>query len=203
MKPSAAFAPLLLLGGCISLLPPPPPPPAIYVLEADNAPSQPGATVNAVIGVAQPSGERTLLGSDLIWRNGDRLSFLGQSQWSSRADASLQSMLIETMTGQDRFHAVVRSGEAHGDYELRWEVLDFEVHDESMTALFRADVMLVALPNRTVVAQEIINGDEPVGARTASAAAQALARAAREGSARIGEFAARGAAQDNAASINR
>ncbi|MEQ1616930.1 MAG: ABC-type transport auxiliary lipoprotein family protein [Terricaulis sp.] len=203
MKSAVAFAPLLLLGGCISLLPPPPPPPAIYVLEAEDAVSQPGAMVNAVIGVAAPSGERTLLGSDLIWRDGVRLSFLGQAQWSSRADAALQSMLIETLTGQRRFRAVVRSGEAHGDYELRWEVRDFEVRDLNMTAIFRADVMLVALPERTVVAQEIINGDEPVSARTASAAAQALARAAREGSARIGEFAARSAAQDNAASINR
>lgn len=203
MRSAAAFAPLLLLGGCISLLPPPPPPPALYVLEGGSVPSQPGVAVNAVLSVAAPSGERTLLGSDLIWRSGDQLAFLGQAQWSNRADAALQSLLIETLTQQERFRAVVRSGDAHGDYELRWEVLDFEVRDESMSARFRAEIMLVALPGRAVVSQDIVEAVAPVEARTASAAAQALARAAREGSARIGEFAARSAAQDNAASISR
>ncbi len=203
MRSAVAFAPLLLLGGCITLLPPPPPPPAIFVLEGESAASQQGATVNAVLGVAAPTGERSLLGSDLIWRSGDNLQVLGQAQWSARAEAALQSMLIETLTQQDRFRAVVRTGEAHGDYELRWEVLDFEVREGDMTAHFRADVMLVALPDRTVVDQQVVSGEWPVSQRTATAAAQALARAARQGSARIGEFAASSAAQDNAASISR
>jgi hypothetical protein len=81
--------------------------------------------------------------------------------------------------------------------------LDFEVREEDMMAHFRADVRLVA-PGRRIVASRIIDTTAPVSARSSSVAADALARAAREGSARIGEFAANAAltAQTSAASTD-
>jgi ABC-type uncharacterized transport system auxiliary subunit len=121
-------------------------------------------------------------------------------------------MLVETLTRQGRFRAAVRSGEARQDYEVRWDIHDFEVIEGTMTARFVADVNLVAA-GRRVLATEIITAEAPVADRTSSAAANALARAAREGSARIALFAADAAAQAgaqaeeepqaNAASINR
>lgn len=183
-----------MLGGCISLLPEPPPPPRTYVLEAQEVAPLAGAPIDAVVGVAAPGGERALLAGDLIWRTGDEIAFVAQSAWSNRAADSLQQMLAETIARQGRFRAAVRSGDARADYQIRWEVLDFEVREETMTARFTADVHLVER-GRRIVASRIVAAESPVAGRSSSAAAQALARAAREGSARIGEFAADAAAE--------
>jgi ABC-type uncharacterized transport system auxiliary subunit len=208
---ASILASSLLLGGCISLLPEPPPPPTTFVLEAQNVEPLTGAPVDAVIAVASPSGERALLGSELVWRTGDTVAFVGGAAWSNRAADALQQTLAETIIRQGRFRSSTRSGEARADYEIRWEVLDFEVREETMTARFSADVRLVE-NGRRIVASEIITTEAPVSSRSASVASQALARAAREGSARIGMFAADAAAeamaaaaddQANAASINR
>ena len=188
-----------MLSGCISLLPEPPPPPRTYVLEARNVEQLAGERLDAVIGIAQPTGERSFLGFDLIWRTGDTIAYVDQSQWSNRASDALQQILAETITNQGRFRAAARSGEARADYEIRWEVLDFEVREEDMQAHFRADVRLVA-PGRRIIASRIVDTSAPVSARSSSVAAEALARAAREGSARIGEFAADAALEAQRAS---
>jgi len=187
-----------LLGGCISLLPEPPPPPQVFALEAQNVERVQGERVNAVVGVAAPTGERAILGSDVIWRTGDSLAYVGQMQWSNRADLALQSMLVETVLRQGRFTTATRTGEARGEYEIRWEVLDFEVREDGMQARFAATAHLVASPGRRIIASETVEATSPVGGRTQTEAAQALARAAREGSARIGMFAADAAAQEEA-----
>lgn len=189
-----------LLGGCISLLPEAPPPPRTYVLEAQSVQALQGAPVDAIIAVAAPTGERAILGADLIWRTGDTIAYVDQSQWSSRVGDALQQVLAETIIRQGRFRSSTRSGEARADYEIRWEVLDFEVREDDMQAHFRADVRLVA-PGRRIIASQLVETSAPVSARSSSVAAEALARAAREGSARIGEFAAEAvlAAQEEAA----
>ncbi len=68
-----------MLGGCISLLPKPPPPPRTYVLEARAVEPLQGAPIDAVIAVAQPTGERAILGFDLIWRTGDTINRNGRT----------------------------------------------------------------------------------------------------------------------------
>jgi ABC-type uncharacterized transport system auxiliary subunit len=91
---------LLLLGGCISLLPEPPPPPRVFVLEAADVATRADAPrVDAVIAVSAPTGERSILGTDLVWRTGDELAYVSQTQWSTRAEFALQSMLVETLKG--------------------------------------------------------------------------------------------------------
>lgn len=189
MRTAPLLLSALLVSGCISLLPEPPPPPRTYVLEAQNVAQLAGQPVDAVIAVALPTGERAILGSDLVWRTGDSIAYVAQSQWSNRAAEALQQTLTETLARQGRFRAATRSGEARADYEIRWEVLDFEVREEDMAAHFRADVRIVA-PGRRIIASQIVETSAPVASRSSSVAAEALARAAREGSARIGEFAA-------------
>jgi hypothetical protein len=72
-----------------------------------------------------------------------------------------------------------------------------------MTARFVADVNVLASQGRRIIAQQTISGEAPVSARSSSAAAQALARAAREGGARIGVFAAQAAAEAEASAANQ
>lgn len=192
-----------LLGGCISLLPEPAPPPRIFVLEAGAVAAAPGPRLDAVIAVALPGGERSILGTDLTWRTGDELAFVAQTQWSSRAENALHAMLLETLAGQEKFAAVTRAGEGRAEYEVRWDVLDFEVRETDMSAHFAADVRIMALPARSVLAQRRIEASAPVADRSASIAAEALARAAREGSARIGEFAFETAADAQAPPAGR
>jgi len=198
MTRAILFASITLLGGCISLLPEPPPPPQVFALEAGDVSASQGERIDAVIGVAVPSGERSFLGTDVIWRTGDQLAFVDQMQWSNRAELSLQSMLVETLSRQDRFITATRTGEARAEYEIRWNILDFEVREDVMQARFVADVNLVRSPGRVIVAHETIAAEAPVAGRSQTNAAQALARAAREGSARIGMFAADAAARAEA-----
>lgn len=199
MKRALILAAALALGGCISLLPKAPPPPRTFMLSAgDISPAQ-GLPIDAVIAVAQPTGERALLGSDMVWSTGSEVAYVGHAQWSAHADDALQAMLVETLSRQHRFRAAARTGEASAQYEVRWEVLSFQVDSASMTARFRADVKLTQAPGRQVVTQEIIEASAPVADRSQTNAAAALTQAAREGASRIALFAADGAAQAEAA----
>jgi ABC-type uncharacterized transport system auxiliary subunit len=199
MKRALILVAALSLGGCISLLPKPPPPPRTFMLDAgDIAPAQ-GQPIDAVIAVAQPTGERALLGSDMVWSTGSEVAYVGHAQWSAHADDALQALLVQTLSRQHRFHAATRTGETSAQYEVRWEVLNFQVDNASMTAHFRADVKLTQAPGRQVIAQEIIEASAPVADRSQTNAAAALTQAARDGAARIALFAADAAMQAEAA----
>lgn len=195
MKRALILAAALSLGGCISLLPKAPPPPRTFMLNAGDVSRAQGAAIDAVVAVAQPTGERALLGTDMVWSTGDEVAYVGHTQWSAHADDALQAMLVETLSRQGRFRAAGRTGEAAAQYEIRWEVLNFQVDNASMSARFRADVKLTQAPGRQVLAQEIIEASAPVADRSQTNAAAALTRAAREGAARIALFAADAAAQ--------
>jgi ABC-type uncharacterized transport system auxiliary subunit len=200
MKRALILAAALSLGGCISLLPKAPPPPRTFMLNAgDIAPAQ-GQPIEAVVAVAQPTGERAMLGTDMVWSTGSEISYVGNTQWSAHADDALQALLVETLSRQHRFRAATRSGETSAQYEIRWDVLNFQVDNATMTARLRADVKLTHAPGRQVIAQEIIEATAPVANRSQTNAAAALTQAAREGAARIALFAADGAAQAEAAS---
>ncbi|MDX2276376.1 MAG: ABC-type transport auxiliary lipoprotein family protein [Hyphomonadaceae bacterium] len=184
---------VLALSACVSILPEAPPAPTLFVLEADAVTQAQGAVIDRVISVARPSGERTLLGSDLVWRTGDQVAFVAGARWTGDADALLQTVLVQTLAQQQRFRAAVRAGDAIADYQVRWTVQNFEAVESGMTARFVADVTLVA-SGRQVVATERVVAEAPVAERSPQAAAQALTRAAREGGARIALFAADAAA---------
>ncbi len=195
MKRVLILAAALTLGGCISLLPKAPPPPRTFMLGAGDIARVQGAPIDAVIAVAQPTGERSLLGTDMVWSTGEEVAYVGHTQWSAHADDALQAMLVETLSRQGRFRAAGRSGETAAQYEVRWEVLNFQIDNASMSARFRADVKLTQAPGRQVLSHEIIEASAPVPDRSQTSAAAALTQAAREGAARVAMFAADAAAQ--------
>jgi len=201
MKRALILAAALSMSGCISLLPKAPPPPRTFLLNAGEVASVQGQQIDAVIAVAQPTGERALLGEEMAWSTGEELAYVGHAQWSGHADGALQALLVETLSRQHRFRAATRTGEASAQYEIRWEVLNFQVDNASMTARFRADVKLTQAPGRQVVTQEIVEATAPVAGRSQTSAAAALTQAAREGAARIALFAADAAAQAEAARV--
>ena len=100
MTRALLLLPAFMLGGCITLLPPQPAPPRLFVLEAGEVARAEGEPIDAVIAVAAPDGERTLLGADLVWRTGDQIAFVAQSQWSGRSEETLQAVLVETLDGK-------------------------------------------------------------------------------------------------------
>lgn len=197
MKRVMVLAASLVLCGCISLLPKAPPPPRTFLLSAGDIAPAPGQAIDAVIAVAQPTGDRALLGTDMAWSTGNEVAYVGHTQWSAHADDALQAMLVETLLRQHRFRAAARTGETAAQYEIRWEVLSFQVDSASMTARFRADVKLTQAPGRQVIAQEIIEASAPVADRSQTNAAASLTQAAREGAARIALFAADHTTQPN------
>ena len=95
MRRALLLLPLLLVGGCISLLPKPPPPPRVFALEASNVERVQGAPISDVITVGEPSGEDAIIGTSLVWRTGDQLASIAQTQWSDDASDALQAMLVE------------------------------------------------------------------------------------------------------------
>jgi hypothetical protein len=94
--------------------------------------------------------------------------------------------------------------------EIRWDLIAFEIIEEPgrLDARFAASVNIVRARTRELLASEIVDISEPLAARTGPGAADALARAARRGSARIADLAAQAAEllppdQPSAASTNR
>ena len=118
------LVPALMLGGCIKLLPDPPPAPRLYVLEAGQVARVEGAPIDAVISVSDPAGSRTILGASVVWRTGDQLAFIGQTEWNGHAEDLLQGVLLDTIQHQGRFRAAVRTGDARVDHRLNLRVGD-------------------------------------------------------------------------------
>ena len=196
-----------LLSGCISLLPEPAPAPRLFALEALPREDQTPRALDVVVAVSAPSGEGVLLGSGLVWRSGDELEFIAQTRWSTRAEDALQGMLIETFENDTGVRAALRVGEARSDYLVRWSVLDFQIEESGagQRARFVAQANVLRTTTREVLRSTRVDTSADLSSRSASLAADALARAAREGSARIAAFAAEtiAADQSSAASISR
>lgn len=180
----------LILSGCVSLLPEAPPPPRVFALEAVDVAPLEGDALAVVVAVADPDGESAIRGTELVWRNGAELAYVAQTRWSERADDLLQAMVIDTLSAQGQVRAAVRPGAARADVLLSWTLRDFEIVESggAYEARFAAHVMLIDRANRAILGVRDIATSAPVASRSASQAAQGLARAAQEGGARIGQF---------------
>jgi cholesterol transport system auxiliary component len=206
MKRASVLVLGLALGGCVSLLPKPDPAPRLFVIEAAHGPVAVTQSLDAIIAVAPPQGDTAALGIDLVWRTGDEIAFVSGVKWVGRAEELLQSLLIETIARDGRLRGAARSSESRADYEIRWELLNFEVVEGAEPkAHFAAHVNLIDSRTRLIAASRIVTSEVALAGRGQADAANALARAAQEGGARIASFAAEtvAGAQESAVSINR
>lgn len=193
---SRAFAltlllPALMLGGCVSIFSKPPP--RIYSLEAGQVQPVAAAPVDAVLAIDEPEGDRTILGSELIIRDDNVYSVIGKSQWSMRAAEALQTLAAQTISRQNRFRSAVASGGARFDYEVRWNVLSFEVRrsGETWTAYMEADVRVVDFRRLVLASKHITKQQElPAADHRSGPVAHALEDIARQASLEISDFAA-------------
>ncbi|MBL8551979.1 MAG: membrane integrity-associated transporter subunit PqiC [Hyphomonadaceae bacterium] len=185
---SAALA-ALLLAGCVKLLPDPAEPPRLYALEAGPVERAPGEHVAAVAGVAEPEGPQALLGDSIVWRSDGVIAFMANAAWPGRAADLLQSMLAETITRQGLLDAGVSSRGAgvRADVEVRWDLTAFDVNeaDGALEARFIAQVRIISTRDRKLLKAEIVEEREAIADRSGRLAANALARAAQRGCARI------------------
>ncbi|MGE0830464.1 MAG: ABC-type transport auxiliary lipoprotein family protein [Hyphomonadaceae bacterium] len=192
---AALIAPLLL-SACVKLLPEPAEPPRLYPLEAGEVHALAPARGTMIAAVAAPSGPEAMMGDNIVWRRDGEIAFMSGAAWAGRAPDLLQAMLAETITRQARLAVGVRMGDGlRGDVEVRWDIIAFEIVEEggALDARFAAHVRVQQTAGRSLLGADIIDIREPLSQRSGSAAANALARAAREGSARIGVMAAEAA----------
>lgn len=174
----------LALTGCVQLLPDPPEPPRLYPLEpAAIITTRAGEQTLAVI---VPAGEALALGEDIVWRSDGVLGVMSGASWPDRADLLLQRIFAHAYAEADRTSTVVLSTAAiRADHELHTDVARFEIVEEhgSLAAVLAARGMLVDGSTRRVIRAASVEVRSPVAARSASVAAAALQRSAREGAA--------------------
>lgn len=199
------LAPLfaLALGACVSVLPKAPPAPNLFTIEA--APGQPAAESKPlVLSVQSPRTPRSIGGADLVWRQGAEIQYVPGTAWEGDAPDLLTRALVDTIRAERGVAAAVQGGGVKADVELRWDVGDFSVHEESgqTQAVFDADAMLVDMTSRRVVGERRFHAEAPLPMRSGRGAATGLAAAAQDGLRQISAWAAQ-IAQPSAASTSR
>lgn len=203
----------LLVSGCVSILPDAPPAPRVFVLQSSAVAGPALPKTSAVLSVARPNTPRGLSGRDLAWRRGVELAFVNGAAWEGQTPELLHNLLVDTLDRQRVARAVVRVADGSlADYELRWDLVRFEIEEVSpreQVARFEATVRMLNAVTREVITSERIEESTPLAERGATAAADGLTRTANAAATRIADWAARtisgGASsrQPNAASSNR
>lgn len=193
----------LSLTGCVRLLPEPPPASRIYPLNvASLAPST--LTAPIVLGVARPNMPQAISGLDISWRRNGEIVYAPRAVWSARAPDALQGLMVATIDAQDLVIAGIRVGEGpRSDYDLRWDVSEFEVLEAPgrLEARFSASLKLVDARTRSVVAARDLTRTLPLSRRSEGVGVVSLQRIAADAAVEAGSWAA-AAAQTHRASLS-
>lgn len=177
---------VLVLSGCVQLLPDPPTPPRLYPLEPAAVTSARGAAQTLIVDV--PTGPALALGEEIVWRRDGVLGVMSDASWSDRADVLLQRILVHAFGETDaEMTAVLRGGSVRADYELQTDITQFEIVEEqsNLVAVFTARAMFIDARTRRLLRADTVEVRSPVATRSASVAAEALQRSAREGAAQL------------------
>jgi ABC-type uncharacterized transport system auxiliary subunit len=192
LKPAFVVALACAASGCVSLFPDPPAAPRTYTVQAAEE-AQRFAPLPLVISVARPTAPRSLGGRDIAWRRGAELAYVDSAAWDSAAPEMLHTLMVDSLDRQGIGRAVVRVADGSlSDYELRWDLLRFEVDETDPRALvvrIEVTVRLLGAQSREVVAAHRVVKTLPVNDRSSALAAEALGQAARAVCADVGAWA--------------
>lgn len=196
-----------MASGCVSLLPTPAAAPRLYVIETGPQ-TRAAAPLPVVVSVARPVTPQALAGRDIAWRRGVELAYLDSAAWEGDAPAMLHRLLVDALDRQNLARAVIRVADGSlADFELRWEVLRFEVMEDASNrqrAVVEVSARLVSAQSRTVVEATRLVHETTLPSRSARDAASALADSANAVAADLGAWArAVMSAQLSAASTSR
>lgn len=184
------------LAGCISVLPEPPDPPQTFPLRGATSIERAGATAPFSLSVALPQAPRALAGVDLaIIRANGSLAYVDGAAWAAPTPEGLRGLLVETFDAAGAVAITAPdSASARTDYELRVELNAFELREPDRSgrgeARFIAAARLLDGRSRALVAARTFDIRVPAARGGAAAAANALAEAARQGSAEIAAWTA-------------
>lgn len=200
----------LSLGGCISLLPQAPAPPRIFTIVPEAA-TPATVTSPVVVSLARPNVPNSLAGRDIPWRKGAEVAFIDSAAWDSVAAELLHTLVLDTLSQQRFAASVVRVADgSRADYEIRWDVLRFEVEEPPrgpLMAHFEVTARILSAQSRRVLSDQRFVQRAPMANRSATAATAALGQAGRALSSELGVWAAGVIAADqsqpNAASSSR
>lgn len=186
MRWFAALAACAMAASCVQLLPDTPEAPRLYPLEpagfAANAPGEEAQT----IAVAVPTGISFLLSDTIAWRQDGVMGAMSGAAWPDQAGELLQRIFVQALAQSLPSDNVVRrGGSVRADYELQLDVSRFEIEEtaSALDAVFEARALVVDARTRGIVQTETLDVRIPVERRSASVAAEALQRSAREGAA--------------------
>lgn len=173
----------LLLTGCVSVLPEPVIPDGLYRLEPeeDIGPVE-KITLPVDISIYEPDGPVLLLSENFVFEDDDgSLSLLKAAQWSDDAARLLQIRLLERLSKlspDSEGVAVSERAGARTGAELRWQVQNFVIRDDSAVVKLQATVL--SARRRTVIGQFPVVVKEPYSGQASREGVQALIRAARQ-----------------------
>ncbi|MEL6365688.1 MAG: ABC-type transport auxiliary lipoprotein family protein, partial [Pseudomonadota bacterium] len=163
---SAAFACAagLVLSACVSVLPETPPPAPRFTLDAPT-PRFDGVPVAATIAVERPSSLAALDTTAVaIVKDGYRVAYHRDLEWSDRAPRLVETMIIRTLENTDLFpNAGRRTKVGAARYRLYTDIRAFEQVDEpERAARIALRVSLLDTRSGDIVGALLIDELEPL-----------------------------------------
>lgn len=173
---------LLVLGGCNGLLSERPPP-ALFRLSPKSTFPSDLPSVEWQLVLETPSADAGLNTPRIaLTRAAHRVEYYARANWTDRAPAMFQTMMIESFENSGRIVSVGRESLGlRADFVLKSELREFQaVYDDGGRPVVRVGLALklVGMPSRSIVAATDIDRTAPAEADTLQAVVNAFDRAA-------------------------
>jgi len=170
----------LALAGCSGgLLPSPPPPPNLYRLSpAQSAPADDSMIAAQILvgGIAAPGALDTA--RIALSPSATRLEYYADAEWTDRAPALVENLLLDTLAHTGRFSRIARRSLAlHADYVVLGTLDHFEADYSAGTPpqiRVTIDLRLLRMPDGDILAQRQFAAVVPAAQNTVPAVVDAF-----------------------------